>query len=116
MLSLQFNSTEYTYVGFQSHRFLSGLAPFLRLELPTSKWQRSGIVFSFMVASMPAYALLVQEITSNRYQWKKPIDNFEYSRVASFGRNIIVSDGDEWKHHRKIVNPAFSEVSLSVFR
>ncbi|KLO08417.1 cytochrome P450 [Schizopora paradoxa] len=62
---------------------------------------------------------VAKEITSNRHQWEKPIDNFEYSRVASFGKNIIVSDGDEWKHHRRIRNSKFvwseaSRVTLSL--
>jgi hypothetical protein len=30
--------------------------------------------------------------------------------LAVFGKNIIVSEGDEWKRYRKIAAPAFSEV------
>lgn len=30
--------------------------------------------------------------------------------VLYFGRNIIATEGEEWKKHRKIANPAFSEV------
>jgi hypothetical protein len=31
--------------------------------------------------------------------------------LAIFGANIVASEGDEWKKYRKIVAPAFSEVS-----
>jgi cytochrome P450 len=30
--------------------------------------------------------------------------------LAVFGKNIIASEGDEWKKYRKITAPAFSEV------
>jgi hypothetical protein len=34
-----------------------------------------------------------------------------YKGAAVFGANVVVSEGDEWKKYRKIVAPAFSEVS-----
>ena len=33
-----------------------------------------------------------------------------YKVLASFGPNIVASEGEEWKKYRKIAAPAFSEV------
>jgi hypothetical protein len=34
-----------------------------------------------------------------------------YTSLSIFGRNIVASEGDEWKRYRKVAAPAFSEVS-----
>ena len=34
----------------------------------------------------------------------------QYEVLKFFGSNIVVTEFDEWKRHRKIVAPAFSEV------
>lgn len=39
----------------------------------------------------------------------KPIEI--YTIVDIFGSNILTTEGEEWKRHRKIVAPAFSEKS-----
>ena len=49
-----------------------------------------------------------QEVASSRYLWPKPIHL--YKVLSFFGRNIVVSEGEEWKKYRKISAPAFSEV------
>jgi cytochrome P450 len=36
----------------------------------------------------------------------------EYDFVSIYGRNIIASEGEEWKKYRKICAPAFSEVRI----
>ena len=33
-----------------------------------------------------------------------------YETLKVFGSNIVTSGSDEWKHHRKVTAPAFSEV------
>lgn len=43
-----------------------------------------------------------------RARFPKPTEPYALLRV--FGTNIIATEGDEWKHQRKIVAPAFSEV------
>lgn len=40
--------------------------------------------------------------------WPKPIH--QYKVLTFFGRNIVASEGDEWKRYRKISAPAFSDV------
>lgn len=50
-----------------------------------------------------------QEITSARHRFPKPVENYEV--LNFFGHNIVASEGEEWKKIRKIVAPAFSDVS-----
>lgn len=40
-------------------------------------------------------------------RFPKPVG--QYALLKIFGKNIIVSEGDQWKRYRKIVAPAFSE-------
>lgn len=34
-----------------------------------------------------------------------------YKLISVIGDNIVASEGEDWKRHRKIAQPAFSEVS-----
>ncbi|TBU26975.1 cytochrome P450 [Dichomitus squalens] len=43
----------------------------------------------------------------SRARFPKPTEAYEL--LKAFGTNIIATEGDEWKHQRKIVAPAFSE-------
>ena len=36
-----------------------------------------------------------------------------YKILLAFGPNLVASEGEEWKRQRKLVAPAFSEVSLA---
>jgi hypothetical protein len=50
-----------------------------------------------------------QEVTTSRAKFPKPVGM--YTVLCIFGRNIVASEGEEWKRYRKIAAPAFSEVS-----
>ena len=50
----------------------------------------------------------MQEVTTSRAKFPKPLKLYEV--LAVFGKNIVVSEGEEWKKYRKIAAPAFSEV------
>lgn len=54
-----------------------------------------------------------QEIIGARARFPKPTDRYAVLRV--FGTNITSTEGDEWKHQRKMVASAFSEVRPIVF-
>ncbi|KAF8895529.1 cytochrome P450 [Infundibulicybe gibba] len=54
-----------------------------------------------------ADASAIKEVTSSRARFPKPIE--KYDAILFFGRNIVGSEGDEWKKYRKISAPAFSE-------
>ena len=52
-----------------------------------------------------------QEVTTSRAKFTKPLGF--YATLTIFGPNIVASEGEEWKKYRKVVAPAFSEVSAS---
>ena len=54
-----------------------------------------------------------QEVVGARARFPKPLEVYEL--LASFGSNILVTEGDEWKRQRKIAAPAFSEVCIPSF-
>ena len=43
----------------------------------------------------------------NRPNFPKPTEVYE--TLALFGRNIVVTEHEEWRKHRKVASPAFSE-------
>ncbi|KAE8444471.1 hypothetical protein EG329_000562 [Mollisiaceae sp. DMI_Dod_QoI] len=49
------------------------------------------------------------QLTSRRLDFVKPVEI--YAIVDIFGSSILTTEGGEWKRHRKIVAPAFSEKS-----
>jgi hypothetical protein len=53
-------------------------------------------------------AELVTQITTRRIDFTKPT---EYGLVDIFGKSILTQEGQEWRRHRKIVGPSFSEKS-----
>ncbi|TDL22814.1 cytochrome P450 [Rickenella mellea] len=58
---------------------------------------------SFNIADAEA----IKHITSARARWPKPVELYSILRI--FGGNIVASEDEEWKRHRKVANPAFSE-------
>jgi cytochrome P450 len=51
----------------------------------------------------------IMQIAARRKDFLKPVEI--YGIVDIFGVSILSSEGDNWKRHRKIVAPAFSEKS-----
>ncbi|THH17553.1 hypothetical protein EW146_g3277 [Bondarzewia mesenterica] len=49
----------------------------------------------------------IKEVTTYRARFPKPVN--QYRILQFFGRNIVASEGEEWKRYRKITAPAFSE-------
>ncbi|KAH8806764.1 cytochrome P450 [Flagelloscypha sp. PMI_526] len=54
-----------------------------------------------------ASATAIKEVTTNRAKWPKHLET--YAVLNFYGRNIVSSEGDEWKKNRKIVAPAFTD-------
>ncbi|KAF8967870.1 cytochrome P450 [Flammula alnicola] len=52
-------------------------------------------------------AAAIKEVTSSRARFPKPVHH--YKSLTFFGRNIVASEGEEWKKYRKIAAPAFSD-------
>ncbi|KAF8142663.1 cytochrome P450 [Mycena galopus ATCC 62051] len=49
----------------------------------------------------------IKDVTLSRARFPKPVH--QYEALVFFGRNIVASEGDEWKRYRRISAPAFSE-------
>ncbi|KAF9529433.1 614/534 cytochrome P450 [Crepidotus variabilis] len=49
----------------------------------------------------------INEVTSARARFPKPIDQYEV--LSLYGQNIVASEGEQWKRFRKISAPAFSD-------
>ncbi|KAH8834989.1 cytochrome P450 [Flagelloscypha sp. PMI_526] len=54
-----------------------------------------------------ANAAAIKEVTMNRAKWPKPLET--YKVLNFYGRNIVTTEGDEWKKNRKITAPAFTD-------
>ncbi|KAH9485050.1 Cytochrome P450 monooxygenase 124 [Psilocybe cubensis] len=54
-----------------------------------------------------ADAAAIKEITLSRARFPKPVHH--YKTLSFYGKNIVASEGEEWKKYRKISAPAFSD-------
>lgn len=54
-----------------------------------------------------ADAKAIRAILGDRHMFPKPLEL--YRILSIYGENVLITEGDEWKKHRKIVAPAFSE-------
>ncbi|KAF9469453.1 cytochrome P450 [Collybia nuda] len=66
-----------------------------------SAWPQSEAI----IILADAYA--IRDVLLSRSRFPKPVQHYQV--LLFFGRNIIASEGDEWKKYRKIAAPAFSE-------
>jgi cytochrome P450 len=49
----------------------------------------------------------IRQVTGRREAFPKPLETYRILEI--FGRNIITTEGSEWKEHRKITSPGFNE-------
>jgi hypothetical protein len=70
--------------------------------LTQSRWES---VTPSTCASSDPWSL--QEVSLNRPNFPKPTELYE--SLSLFGRNIVGTEHDEWRKHRKVASPAFSE-------
>ncbi|KAF8726525.1 hypothetical protein AX14_007768 [Amanita brunnescens Koide BX004] len=54
-----------------------------------------------------ADAAAIKEVTASRLRFVKPVEMYEV--LAAYGSNVLVTEGESWKRHRRISAPAFSE-------
>ena len=67
------------------------------------------VVCPYMCYLKTSNAELNNQITTRRNDFLKPVDR--YKIVDIFGRSILTNEGQEWRRHRKVVGPSFSEKS-----
>ncbi|KAF4621313.1 hypothetical protein D9613_000776 [Agrocybe pediades] len=74
------------------------------------EWDMNTVISALpspLVTLTIADADTIKEITSSRARFPKPV--YQYEVLSFFGRNIVASEGEEWKKYRKISAPAFSD-------
>lgn len=54
-------------------------------------------------------AELIGQVVARKTDFVKPVEG--YKIVDIFGRSMLTQEGSEWKRHRKVVGPSFSEKS-----
>ncbi|KAF8848966.1 cytochrome P450 [Acephala macrosclerotiorum] len=54
-----------------------------------------------------ADADVISQITSRGNDFPKPIRS--YRAISIYGMNVVTSEGEEWRHQRRLTSPAFSE-------
>jgi cytochrome P450 len=54
-----------------------------------------------------ANAEVIHQITAKREAFPKPLETYRILDI--FGRNVITTEGSEWKQHRKVLSPSFNE-------
>ncbi|KIM26467.1 hypothetical protein M408DRAFT_72781 [Serendipita vermifera MAFF 305830] len=59
------------------------------------------------VALWVADPAVAKQVTTNRIEFPKPIKM--YKTISVYGPNIVATEFDEWKRHRRIAAPSFSE-------
>jgi hypothetical protein len=50
----------------------------------------------------------------SRARFRKPIEL--YTVLDLYGRNVLTAGNEEWRVHRKITAPTFSEVAMPILR
>jgi len=120
----------YTFNGFWlvTHRlwlpFISRLPrswthPWIEYTTPDFAWKQSYRGFkergsdAFLIVSPGKNMMLVadpeaiNQITTRRNDFPKPTEI--YQSVDLYGKNVVSTDGQLWRHHRKITSPPFTE-------
>ena len=54
-----------------------------------------------------ADASVISQITTRRNDFPKPVEM--YGSLNMYGKNVVTTEGQEWRHHRKITSPSFAE-------
>ncbi|KAG8778192.1 hypothetical protein FRC15_010927 [Serendipita sp. 397] len=63
--------------------------------------------FPGWIAAFVADAAVAREVSSNRVAFPKPTE--VYKTVSLYGTNVVASEHEEWKLHRRVTAPSFSE-------
>jgi cytochrome P450 len=62
-----------------------------------------------MLAIKTSNAELSSQVTTRKNDFLKPVDRYKIINI--FGRSIVTVEGQDWRRHRKVVGPSFSEKS-----
>jgi cytochrome P450 len=59
------------------------------------------------VSAFVADAEVITQITTRRNDFPKPLEM--YSRLDIYGKNLVATEGADWRMHRKLAAPSFGE-------
>ncbi|KAF1979809.1 cytochrome P450 monooxygenase-like protein [Bimuria novae-zelandiae CBS 107.79] len=65
------------------------------------------VVSPSKIAAFVADAEVVAQITTRRNDFPKPLEL--YTRLDLYGKNLVSSEGADWRMHRKLTAPSFGE-------
>ena len=65
------------------------------------------VVSAHHIALFTADADVIHQITQRRNDFPKPIET--YKLVDIYGKNVVTTEGHDWRRHRKITAPPFTE-------
>lgn len=67
-----------------------------------------------LVISMPRFSYitiadadLIKQITMDRFAFQRPVEL--YRIISQWGQNVMNTEGDEWRRHKRIAAPSFAE-------
>jgi len=76
-------------------------------------WNAFNTISFFPFADMNTFVGdlgMIKEITNDRVRFPKPLDAMEI--LAVYGHSVLTTEAEEWKKHRRISQPAFSERNI----
>lgn len=65
------------------------------------------IVTPYKNAVYTCDASAINQITTRRADFPKPVE--VYGTINTYGNNVVTAEGSEWRRHRKVTAPPFSE-------
>ncbi|KAJ4303235.1 hypothetical protein N0V90_002128 [Kalmusia sp. IMI 367209] len=65
------------------------------------------VVSSTKISAFVADAEVVTQITTRRNDFPKPLEL--YTRLDLYGKNLVSTEGTDWRMHRKLTAPSFGE-------
>ena len=78
--------------------------PYVRLK--STIWSTVS-VFSPRIYLHIADAVTIRHIVADRHKFPKPLEL--YRILSVYGENVLITEGDEWRKHRKIVGSTFTD-------
>lgn len=109
-------NTLYPYIDKLPKSWTQSWLPYLRVEwLYESKYEpfkQLGSDVLFLVSSSTKHLYVanpeaIVDITSRRLDFPKPLEM--YKTLQLYGANVVVTEGQLWRRHRKTTAPSFSE-------
>ena len=95
-----------------SPRFLSEKIMNVKFEELFARQNSSVLVYRSMIPSPDVQCIVAdadaaKAVFTDRRAFGKPIQDYEILKF--FGPNVVVTEGEEWRRHRKLTGPSFSE-------